>query len=41
MPLVFLNPVHLVNPVNNNDVKFFQSNIFENLRMGLDTLWQH
>jgi len=22
-------------------VKFFQSNIFENLRMGLDTLWQH
>src|SRR6185295_5651699 len=22
-------------------MKFFQSNIFENLRMGLDTLWQH
>jgi putative ABC transport system permease protein len=22
-------------------VKFFRSNIFENLRMGLDTLWQH
>src|SRR6476660_10358806 len=22
-------------------MKFLQSNIFENLRMGLDTLWQH
>src|SRR5215210_8632191 len=22
-------------------MKFFQSNTFENLRMGLDTLWQH